>query len=115
LKISNIDEVDQTEFHLKGASGVKIQYLIPESIAKTFMMRRFTIKEGGYTPLHKHDFEHEVFVLGGKGVVCDGKKEYQLSENSFILVYPNDIHQFLNKGKEDLVLLCMIPKKEHTN
>ena len=108
--VSNVTMIKETEFSLEGARRVKIQKLIDETLAKNFMMRRFIIEKNGYTPLHKHNYEHEVFVLSGRGTVRSDVEEYQISKNSFVFLAPNESHQFLNKGKESLILLCMIPK-----
>jgi len=33
--------------------------------AKNFVMRLFTVEEGGYSPLHSHPWEHEVYIVSG--------------------------------------------------
>ncbi|KAA0000477.1 MAG: cupin domain-containing protein [Thermoplasmata archaeon] len=75
-------------------------------------MRRFVVGKGGYTPLHKHDWEHEVFVLGGEGALVDENgNELPLKKDYFAFVPPNEIHQFKNVGDEDFIFLCIIPIK----
>ncbi|KAA0000006.1 MAG: cupin domain-containing protein [Thermoplasmata archaeon] len=110
--VKRYDEVEKEEVNEEGAKNVEIQWLIDEKVAPNFAMRRFTIKENGYTPLHKHDWEHEVFVLQGEGALVDGDgNEHPLKPGNFALVEPNEVHQFKNKGKEDFVFLCLIPLK----
>ena len=54
----------------EGAKGVKIRWLIGEQDgAPNFAMRHFEVAPGGHTPHHSHDWEHEVFVLSGRGKV----------------------------------------------
>lgn len=40
-----------------------------EDGAKNFCMRMFEMDKDGYTPRHTHDWEHEIFVIAGKGEV----------------------------------------------
>lgn len=110
--VKNYIEIDEKEVNEEGAKNVKIQWLIDEKIAPSFAMRRFVVGKDGHTPFHKHDWEHEVFVLQGKGAVVDEKgKEHELKPGNFALVLPNEMHQFKNKGNEDFIFLCMIPLK----
>jgi len=111
--VKNESEVEAQEVNAEGAKNVTIQWLIDDkSGAPTFAMRRFVIKKDGHTPLHNHDWEHEIFVLQGNGVLIDENgKERALKKNDFAFVPPNEIHQFKNVGNEDFVFLCLIPLK----
>ncbi|MEM1514227.1 MAG: cupin domain-containing protein [Candidatus Thermoplasmatota archaeon] len=110
--VKNYKEIDESEVKEEGAKNVKIQWLIDEKIAPNFAMRRFVVGRNGYTPFHKHDWEHEVFVLSGVGALIDENgKEHELKPGNFALVMPNEMHQFKNKGKEDFIFLCLIPLK----
>jgi len=54
------------------AECVKVRWLITEETgAPNFAMREFTVGPGGSTPRHVHPWEHEVFVLAGKGTVSE--------------------------------------------
>ncbi len=72
-------------------------------------MREFEVAPGGYTPRHSHDFEHEVFVLSGEGVVSEGDQEYKLTTGDVVFVQPNEVHQFRNTGTQPMRFLCLIP------
>jgi quercetin dioxygenase-like cupin family protein len=97
----------------KGVSGVSKQMLLgPEDGAPTFAMRRFTVEPGGYTFYHTHDFEHEVYVLAGKGIARSDSGETEIIADTAVLVKPNDVHQFVNTGQDDLVFLCIIPNPD---
>ncbi len=72
-------------------------------------MRQFEVAPGGYTPRHSHPYEHEVFVLEGEGVVLEGDAEHRLAAGDFVLVTPNEIHQFRNTGTAPLKFLCLVP------
>jgi len=106
-------DVKADEVSEEGAKNVTIQWLIDNRIgAPNFAMRRFVVGKGGYTPLHKHDWEHEVFVLKGEGALVDENgNEIPLKKDHFAFVPPNEVHQFKNVGDEDFIFLCVIPIK----
>ena len=114
MYLSNIDKVKLEDVVMEGASKVKIQWLINEQTgAPNFAMRLFTVGEGGHTPLHKHDFEHEILVFSGKGILVDGTgKEQTIERGNFAYVPPNETHQFRNAGKEELKFICLVPIKK---
>lgn len=109
LLVIDTNDVKEEDVQMTGAKDTTIQILINRPPAPTFIMRRFRIKPKGYTPLHAHDYEHEVYVLQGKGEVLDDKRHYSIKAGSAVYVPPNKIHQFRNVGEEDLVFLCIIP------
>jgi len=52
----------------------QIRWLITKEMgAPNFAMRLFEISPRGFSPLHTHAWEHEIFVLEGNGSVFDGK------------------------------------------
>ena len=77
--------------------------------APTFAMRVFEIQTGSATPLHTHPWEHEVFVLAGKGVLRGSGKETPLAEGDAAIVLPNEQHSFMNADMEMLRLICVVP------
>jgi len=93
-----------------GASKVKIRWLISKDIgAENFAMRLFEIGVGGYTPLHTHHWEHEVFILDGEGLIFDGEKAVPFTKGDAVFVPPDERHQFKNSTKKPLKILCLIP------
>ena len=77
--------------------------------APTFIMRVFEVKPGSSTPSHSHSWEHEVFVLSGKGIVKGREKEGLLGEGTVVFVAPNEDHCFINTGSGPLRFICVIP------
>ena len=60
----------------KGIKDTKVRWLISNKDGATnFAMRLFEIQPGGNTPLHQHDWEHEVFILEGESIIKDGNNE----------------------------------------
>ncbi len=110
MVVKHWKEVGEMEPLEPGAGGVKLRVLIGEEEgAPNFIMRYFTVEPGGWTPCHTHPWEHEVFVLAGRGEVRQGEEKWSIGPGSVVYVPPEEEHQFLNVGDESLVFLCMIP------
>jgi len=77
--------------------------------APTSIMRVFEVKPGSSTPFHSHSWEHEVFILSGKGIVKGREKEGPLGEGTVVFVAPNEEHCFINSGSDLLRFICVIP------
>ena len=101
------EEVEQ------GAKGVKIRWLITEDMgAEHFVLRHFEISPGGHTPLHAHPWEHEIFVLGGDGVVHNGGEDHPCRPGEVIFMPANEEHQFRCMGQDPFTMLCLIPARD---
>jgi len=110
MKVSNLTRVTQAPVTMEGSSGCQVRWLIDEQQgAPNFAMRQFEVAPGGFTPRHSHPYEHEVFVLEGEGVVVEGDQEHRLAAGDFVLVTPDEIHQFRNTGDKPLKFLCLVP------
>ena len=110
MRVQNYQDIDLKEVEMEGATGCGVRQLVGKmDQAPNFAMRQFEVAPGGHTPKHFHDYEHEVFVLEGEGVVMDGDQEQPLSSGDVIYVAPHDVHQFRNTGDRPMRLLCRIP------
>jgi quercetin dioxygenase-like cupin family protein len=110
MKLNHYEQVAKAPVTMEGAVGCQVRWLVDETQgAPNFAMRQFEVAPGGYTPRHSHPYEHEVFVLEGDGVVVEGDVEHPLRAGDFLLVTPNEIHQFRNTGSQPLKFLCMVP------
>lgn len=109
MKKQRFEEVPATEVPAP-ASGVRVRWLIDEkSGAPNFAMRHFEIAPGGHTPLHTHDWEHEVFILAGSGVVVGNDGESRFASGDVIFMPGGEEHQFRNTGTEPVSMLCLVP------
>ena len=74
--LKNINSIEKQIVTMAGAEKVQMQLLCgPADGCPTFAMRKFIVAPGGCTPKHQHDYEHEVLVLSGEGVVFGNGKE----------------------------------------
>ncbi len=113
MQVFSYETIQAKNVEETGALKVKVRWLITEeSGAPTFAMRLFEVEPNGYSPLHTHPWEHEVFILEGEGAIFDGKKSMAFKQNDVVFTLPNEWHQFKNTGKKILKFLCLIPNRK---
>ncbi len=81
----------------------------PKQGAPRFVMRHFTIAPRGHSPEHAHPWEHEVYVLSGRGRVRFADGATEVGAGDFVLVPPMDKHQFVSTGDEPFEFICVVP------
>lgn len=113
MKIHKADDVPLADGVPPEAKGVEMRLLIHRAEgAPNFYMRQFTVAPEGFTPRHRHDWEHEVYVLSGRGEACTPDGPHPLKAGDCIFVPPREEHQFRNTGDEPLKFLCLVPRQE---
>ncbi len=106
----NIDEIPEKSINRVYMRGVSVRYLIVEEFgAPNFEMRYFELQKGGKTSLDRHGYEHEVFILKGRGKLLLNGKEYDLRPNDAVLIEPWEEHQFIQIGEQLFGFLCIVP------
>lgn len=110
MKVVNFQKVKEEPVKDPAAKDVFIRLLVGgDDGAKKFHMRRFRLRPGGHTPHHAHDWEHEIFVLAGKGELVLQSGNRPLGPGDVAFVDPNLLHQFRAAGDADFEFLCLIP------
>jgi quercetin dioxygenase-like cupin family protein len=111
MHVAKWNEADAKGVAEPGAEGVTIRVLMGDNVgAPNFAMRRFELAPGGRTPYHAHAWEHEVYVLSGRGKVRRaGGGESEIEGGSFVFVAPDEEHNFVNVGDAPFVFLCVVP------
>ena len=74
-------------------------------------MRVFEVAPGGHTPLHSHPYEHEIFVLDGRGSVWRDGQTVPLQAGHVLFIPADEQHQFQNTAEQPLKFICLIPAK----
>ena len=110
MKITRLEHCESTPVAMEGASGASRQVPVGKTDgAPNFSARVFTLQPGGHTPHHAHESEHVNYVISGKGVAMEGEKPREIRQGDFVLVKPNERHQYRNTGGEPLVFICVVP------
>ena len=113
MKHVHYTDIKAEDVDVKGAKDAKIRWLITkEDGAENFTMRLFDLGPKGHTPLHQHDWEHEVFIVSGSGELRSKEQKNPIKKGDVIFVPSMKWHQFVNTSDELLQFICIIPYKD---
>ena len=109
MKVQNFRDVEG----MAAAPGVLMHIVAgPDEGAPTFVMRLFEIEPGSATPHHAHPWEHEIFVVSGRGTLKSGDRHIPLREGDAAMVLPDELHSFANAGTDMFRVICVVPLVE---
>jgi len=113
MKHVHYTDVELEQPNEEGIKDLKIRWLISDKDgAENFAMRLFEVGPGGHSPLHQHDWEHEVFIVEGTGVARNKTDEKSFNTGDVFFIKPMEWHQLVNTGEKTLKFLCLIPYKK---
>jgi len=64
------------------------------------------------TPSHYHPWEHEIFIVSGKGIVVGEQGSTPIGEGNVIFIPANETHCFVNTATEMLRFISVEPLKK---
>ena len=103
-------QLPASRFDAETVKGVSGRVAIGQADgAANFCMRVFEVAENGYTPRHRHPWEHEIFVHAGHGEVFDQGRWVPIAAGDALFIPANEEHQIRNAAAEPLVFVCLIP------
>ncbi|MGM0431560.1 MAG: cupin domain-containing protein [Spirochaetota bacterium] len=112
MYVSHRDDITKRRIDISTAKNVEKQVLVgPQQGWDDYVMRMFTLGEGGFTPLHDHNWPHIIYVVEGEGLLHVDENEHRLKPGSTALVPGGATHQFRNTGATEFVFICMVPKE----
>lgn len=115
MLIRKPEDVPSQVMTMPGAKGVTMRLVVGRTDgAPTFSMRHFEVEPHGHTPLHDHNYEHEVIILAGRGEFhsdAPGTTSRDLKPGDVVFISPNERHQFRNVGATTFKFMCMVPTK----
>jgi quercetin dioxygenase-like cupin family protein len=114
MKITSLDKVEKMKAQMEGAENVYKQVPLSKNDgAPTFSFRVFSVEPNGYSPFHKHPFEHLNYIIEGNGaIVMENGEEREVKKGDFALILPDEKHQYRNKSSsEPMVFICAVPKE----
>ena len=92
-----------------GTDGLTVRWVINASQGATnFAMRVFELEPGKGSPFHKHENEHEAYVLAGSGEIEIDDDKANLKEGTVIFIPAQENHRFRNTGKDVLRFIDVI-------
>lgn len=115
MLIRNIHTSPHDPVDMPGVRGVRMGVMVGRGDgAPNFALRHFIVEPGGHSPRHSHDYEHEVFIVSGRGsVLLDGEFR-PIHAGDVVYVPANEEHQFRAStddasGPGGLEFLCLVP------
>ena len=107
---TTVRSVAAIRFLEEGSQNVKMKQLIGrEDGARKTAMHELIIGKGGYSAMHRHEWDHQLIVTEGRGVVILGGNRLPLRPGLVLLVQSNEEHQFLQRGTRPLHFLTVTP------
>ena len=90
--------------------GIYRVWLIDERVgADNFFMRLFEMLPGASTEDDSHPYEHEIFVISGRGRIKIANQTEEMNPGDAFFVPPNTLHSIKNEGDEELKFICIVP------
>lgn len=110
MKIQHYSEIEPKQYNTDMVKGVSGRVAIGKADgASNFCMRVFELDKGGFSPRHRHDWEHEIFFHAGKGEIFQEGQWIPVKPGHTVFIPGNEEHQIRNAGNEKLVFVCLIP------
>lgn len=114
--IRSLDSTPSKPVEIPGVKGVRMAVLVGrDDGAPNFALRHFSLEPGGHSPRHSHDYEHEVYIVEGRGTVLLNGSEHPIKAGDVVFVPPDHEHQFraapTSSGPSGPALrfLCLVP------
>ena len=112
MKQTRLEHCEKLPVNMDGVKGVEKQVPIGKADgAPNFSIRVFTIEPNGHTPHHSHSVEHLNYVLEGSGEALTEEGPKPINMGDYLLIVPNEKHQFRNTGSVPMKLMCMVPSE----
>jgi quercetin dioxygenase-like cupin family protein len=107
---TTVRSVAAIRFLEEGSHNVKMKQLIGrEDGARKTAMHEFIITKGGFSAMHRHEWDHQLVVTEGRGVAILDRKKLALRPGVVLLVQSNEEHQFLQRGRDPLKFVTVTP------
>jgi len=109
--VSRVPESSIVPGEVPGGRRATVRWVIGEEHgAPNFEMRLFHLDEGMSTEWHHHPWEHEVFVVAGRGFARSEAGDTPLEPGSVVFVAPGEMHQFRAAPDHAIEFICVVPR-----
>ena len=105
-------EVKEEQPQMAGMQATIRWLIAAKDGAPNFAMRVIEIKrKGEKIPLHRHNYEHEVFIIEGQGNLLSSDGAKPVAYGDFAYIPAGEEHGFENTGHTRFRFICVIPKQ----
>ena len=107
---ANIRSLKSVRFGEIGAHRVLMKQLVGrEDGAEKTALHEIRIQKGGRTSVHRHNWQHQIYVTSGRGVLVIGEKRIPLKAGDILVIARGEEHGFEQRGNSPLVFLTVTP------
>ncbi len=107
---TNVRSLKAVRFGEIGSSRVVMRQLVgKEDGAEKTALHEIRFQKGGHTSAHSHNWQHQMLVVSGRGVLVSEGKETPLGPGDVLLIARKEEHGFAQRGREPLVILTVTP------
>ena len=92
----------------EGWRAVTRHRLVGSAEEMSFRVRYFEIEPGGYTTFERHEHQHAVIGMRGRGEVRLNDRWEAVGFGDVVYVAPNHPHQFRAVGDEPFGFVCVV-------
>jgi quercetin dioxygenase-like cupin family protein len=112
MVIGQYSQVKEEQPQMAGMQATIRWLIAAKDGAPNFAMRVIEIKRRGEKiPLHRHDYEHEIFIIEGQGNVLSPDGPKPVAYGNYAYVTPGEEHGFENTEEGPFRFICVIPKQ----
>jgi len=107
---TNIRSLKAVRFGEIGATRVLMKQLAGrEDGAKKTALHEIRIQKGGRTSVHRHNWQHQIFVTSGRGTLTLEGRETRLKAGDVLVIARGEEHGFEQRGRAPFVFLTVTP------
>ena len=107
---SNVRSIRAVRFGEIGASRVVMKQLVgKEDGAEKTALHEIKFLKGGHTSVHRHNWQHQMFVTSGRGVLLTAGKQVPIKAGDILVIGRGEEHGFDQRGRAPLVILTVTP------
>ena len=107
---TNIRSLKSVRFGEIGAHRVLMKQLVgKEDGAEKTALHEIRIQKGGRTSVHRHNWQHQIYVTSGRGVLVIGEKRIPLKAGDILVIARGEEHGFEQRGNSPLLFLTVTP------
>ncbi|MCA1933260.1 MAG: cupin domain-containing protein [Calditerrivibrio sp.] len=109
--IKHLNDIEKIYYNGDNIKDVVKQVAIsPANGWEGNVMRIFTVKAGGFTPKHNHDWPHINYIIEGEATLHIDGKDYDVKAGVVGFIPNNVTHQFIANKGQDVKFICIVPE-----
>lgn len=105
-------DVEKEAYSSNGVGSHMQRIISRKDGSQNIEFRYFMLNPTDRSNYEKHNYEHLVFIISGRGTILLGDKDYEIGPNDAIFISCDEVHQLRAADDEPLAFLCIVLDKE---